>query len=555
MKLTVTFFTLFLILFNQLPAQTVYQNWSTCYNDNSIGQPIPNDMVTDNDGNTYITGYFEEAYPNFYNKHFFLLKLNASGVQQWVNYYPVVNDIKDSTKYDIGKSLALDKQGNIYVAGLRYDTVCNICTIQTKHKDQFIIKYGTAGNMIWLNRYNGPVNTYQEPEEIAIDVNGQLIVVGNESVYSSKTFDYKTKMIVQKIRKNGKLEWTKKIKNAIGHGISSDATGNVLVAGSLNNYNIYSLQKPLISKYSPAGDSLWSRVFDEYNKNGHAYFIGADAQGNVYVNGQTDTTTFYNNPRVVTLKYSSTGNLLWSRKEIGHTNTLPHIYGSFAVDAQGWSYVAASLAPYQQRDNWITSVYESDGSLAWTNQYADAFGGNDKPADLITDLGGNVYITGYGSNAQHAYIYTTIKYNANGVQQWLKTYRFPEPNSNNFPNSISLDLSGNVYVTGGAGGGVCTVKYGSNKTSLQKEETAEYRLTIFPNPVQNMLHIKLDKQVTGNLVYKIYNLDASLNREGILNANFPNDAFKINVQNLEKGIHLCTIKIGDKLYKVSFIKE
>ncbi len=554
MKKTLILFFSCLVMRSDIQAQNVFQKWANCFNDNSIGQPYPNDMVTDENGNTYITGYLAEAYPDFYNKHYFLLKINAAGVQQWINYYPV-SDTSDKTKYDIGKSLALDKQGNIYVAGERFDTVCNICTIQTKYKDLFNIKYDPDGNLVWLNRYNGPDNTYQSPENIAIDKNGFLLVVANEAKYNNKTFDYNSKMLIQKINKNGKTAWIRKVKATVGNGISSDADGNVLVAGASNIYNIYSRQKPLVTKYSSTGDSLWTKVFDEYNKNGRAYSVGADAQGNVYVNGQTDTNTFYNNPKIVTIKYSTGGNLLWSRKEIDNTNTQPHIYGSFSVDANGRSYIAGSLSPYQVRDNWITSVYEANGNLAWSNQYADAYGGNDKPADLVTDSQGNLYVTGYASNAQYDYMYTTIKYNAAGVQQWLKTYRYATPHSNNFGNNIGLDAVGNVYVTGISAGGVCTVKYGINSSSLKQDKIAENKISIFPNPVQNILHIKLETRISGNLYYKIFNIDGSLFSEGILNAQSPQDAFDINVQNLTKGIHLTTLKIGEKLYKVSFIKE
>lgn len=551
MKKTFTLFAFTLLAVITIYAQQVQQKWSQCFTD-SIGQPYSTDMVTDKNGNTYFTGYLQETYPNFYNKHFFIVKLNSAGVQQWVNYYPA-SDPSDKTKYDIGKALVLDKDGNIYVAGERYDTVCNICTIQTKYRDMFIIKYDPGGNIQWQYRFNGPADTYQSPESIAIDKNGFPLIVGNELKYNATTFTYDSKLLILKLRKNGKRAWIKKDKSLIGSAISSDGNGNVLVAGALNIQNIYMLQKPMVTKYSSEGDSLWTSVFNEINKNGRAYFVGADAAGNIYVNGQTDTVTFYNNPRIITLKYNSNGNLLWYRKEISNTNTLPHIYGSFSVDAQGRSYVTGSLSPYQVRDSWVTSKYESNGNLAWSNSYMDAYGGNDKPADLITDSSGNVYVTGYAANAQYNYIYTTIKYNAAGVQQWLKTYRYPVPHSNNFANNISLDGSGNVYVSG-ASGGICTVKYG-HPSPAQRNEEEENTINIFPNPVQHILHIKLGKSIAGNLNYTIFNLDGSKFSEGSLNASIPKDDFDIPVQNLRKGIHLCTIQIGDKTYKATFIKE
>lgn len=555
MKKNLQILTIFLLCQTALNAQNVFQKWSNCFKDTSLGYASPTDMVTDPNGNTYITGYFDKPGADFDKEHFFLLKLNTDGEQQWITYYPANAETNDKTSFDIGRALVLDKQNNIYVAGDRFDTLCDICTIPIKYWDLFVIKYNPQGGVVWLNRYDGPDDTHQSATEISIDKNGSLLVVGSEGKYNKKKLQTDSKLFIEKINKNGQTAWIKKVKSTVGNAISSDADGNVLVAGALNNFNVYSLQKPLLMKYSSKGDSLWTAVFDDNNKNGRLFFVGSDASGNIYVNGQTDTAAFVNNPRIITIKYNPAGNLLWARKEISSTNTIPHLYGSFAVDAKGKSYVTGTLAPYHVRNNWITSVYENNGDLSWTAQYADEFDGNDKPADLVIDTAGSVYITGYSYNNKFGYVYTTIKYNAHGTQEWLKTYHNSEHNSNAFANAIALDGIGNVYVTGGATDGLCTLKYGLKNASLNRDAIKENSILIFPNPVQNILHLKLQKRITGNLYYKIFNLDGSLFSEGILNAQSPQDAFDINVQNLPKGIHLSTIKIGEKMYKVTFIKE
>ena len=148
----------------------------------------------------------------------------------------------------------------------------------------FIIKYDPGGNIQWQYRFNGPADTYQSPESIAIDKNGFPLIVGNELKYNATTFTYDSKLLILKLRKNGKRAWIKKDKSLIGSAISSDNNGNVLVAGAFNIQNIYMLQKLMVTKYSSEGDSLWTSVFNEINKNGRAYFVGADAAGNIYSN-------------------------------------------------------------------------------------------------------------------------------------------------------------------------------------------------------------------------------------------------------------------------------
>ncbi|MEO7210438.1 MAG: SBBP repeat-containing protein [Chitinophagaceae bacterium] len=555
MKKNLQILVILLLYQTALNAQNVFQKWNNCFKDTGMGYSVPTDMITDPNGNTYITGYFDKPGADFDKEHFFLLKLNTDGEQQWINYYPANAETNDKTSFDIGRALVLDKQNNIYVAGDRFDTLCDICTIPIKFWDLFVIKYNPQGGVVWLNRYDGPDDTHQSATEISIDKSGSLLVVGSEGKYNKKTSQTDSKLLIEKINKNGQTAWIRKVKSTVGNAISSDGDGNVLVAGASNNFNVYSLQKPLVTKYSSKGDSLWTAVFDDNNKNGRLFFIGTDASGNIYVNGQTDTAAFVNNPRIITIKYNPAGNLLWARKEIASTNTIPHLYGSFLVDAKGKSYVTGSLAPYHVRRNWITSVYENNGDLSWTAQYADEFEGNDKPADLVTDTAGNVYITGYSYNNKFGYVYTTIKYNAHGIQEWLKTYHNTEHNSNAFSNAIALDGIGNVYVTGSATDGLCTLKYGPKNASLNKDAIEENSILIFPNPVSNILHIKFEKRVTGKLDYKIFNLDGSLFSEGILSAQSPQDAFDINVQNLKKGIHLSKINMGEKMYKVTFIKD
>ncbi|MBK6772393.1 MAG: SBBP repeat-containing protein [Ignavibacteria bacterium] len=66
---------------------------------------------------------------------------------------------------------------------------------------------------------------------------------------------------------------------------------------------------------------------------------------------------------------------------------------------------------------------------------------------LAVDGSGNVYVTGYSTGSGQRFDYATIKYNSSGVQQWVARYNGPG-NSIDYANSLAVDGSGNVYVTG-----------------------------------------------------------------------------------------------------------
>jgi hypothetical protein len=67
--------------------------------------------------------------------------------------------------------------------------------------------------------------------------------------------------------------------------------------------------------------------------------------------------------------------------------------------------------------------------------------------DMKVDTRGNVYITGSTKGASSKLDYATIKYNAAGQQQWLKTFNGAS-NDTDVATGLDLDVYTNVYVTG-----------------------------------------------------------------------------------------------------------
>lgn len=547
-KLFTLLFSIVLIHFAQ--AQTVKALWSSCGGDIN---PTPTDMAVDSRGNSYVTGYIgDTAIDNYLLHHFFLQKTDARGNVEWIRYYPV------SDSFDAGRAVATDRQGNVYVTGDRYDTSCNICTIQTPHSYLFTIKYDGSGNVIWVNSYDGPEETNQQPAELSISPDGIAYVIANEKKYDPAQGRYFTKMVAQKIFRNGSTAWIRKTADATGNGISYDKDDNVLVAASYSPSGIYQLNKFYVVKYNHAGATLWSRTVDEYQKNGNAYFIAADTAGNVFVNGQTDTIAFYNNPRILTAKYSATGNLIWAKKEADATQTLPHFYGSYTIDSKGNSYIVGYKKLSSIDRDYLTTKRDVGGNLIWSNQYSDIYHGESVPLSIAVYQDSAVYVTGYSYSRNSTYVFTTIHYDSNGGQQWLKTYSRTRQ-SNNFPIGLGLDAKGNVYVAGGAGGGVCTIKYGEKappipmaKAIAVPETTGQ--LMIFPNPCGDVLHVNAGFLKQAKYNYTIFDrsermvLNASLEKQQVAGN------LSISVKDLPGGFYILQLTDGKGKYIQKFIK-
>ncbi len=130
------------------------------------------------------------------------------------------------------------------------------------------------------------------------------------------------------------------------------------------------------------------------------------------------------------------------------------------VYVTGYSYGMGTLNDY------ATVKYNSNGIQQWVTRYNGPGNDNDI-VNAITVFNNEIYVTGQSAGSGTAYDYATIKYNSSGVQQWIARYNGPS-NSNDGATAITTDALGNVYVTGQSYGGTstsydfATIKYSSS---------------------------------------------------------------------------------------------
>lgn len=108
----------------------------------------------------------------------------------------------------------------------------------------------------------------------------------------------------------------------------------------------------------------------------------------------------------------------------------------------------------------------SQVSQQWATSFNSPTNGSDAPVAMTVDNSGNIYVTGVSPTSTTAADFATIKYNPAGVQLWAARYHNTGGQSDNV-KGISVDGSGNVYVTGsismgGSYGIQITVKYNSS---------------------------------------------------------------------------------------------
>lgn len=190
--------------------------------------------------------------------------------------------------------------------------------------------------------------------------------------------------------------------------------------------------------------TIWEQ---RYNGTGNGYdeatsmFI--DSDGNIYTAGAS--TGSGTDIDFAVVKYSQAGALLWSARYNGPGNGADDAY-LVKSDNSGNVYVSGASTGSGTELDYCIVKYNSDGVQQWVARYNGPGNAIDEVYSLQVDNNGNVYITGYSNGGTTGDDVCTIKYDSFGTEQWVKRYN-GSGNNDDYGNSIQIDNSGNCYVT------------------------------------------------------------------------------------------------------------
>ncbi len=209
----------------------------------------------------------------------------------------------------------------------------------------------------------------------------------------------------------------------------------------------------LMSSAEAQVDTAWVRRYNgNANQDDQPYretILAIDEIGNVYVTGITDKnpnplpeSTNYD---YLTIKYNSIGEVKWIKSYNGPTDK-NDIATAIAVDNIENVYVTGISRDSITGDDFLTIKYDSNGVEQWIVRY-DLGHESDHPYCLAVDDSGNVYVGGSGTHLPGGWDYLVIKYNADGDTLWVRTYN-GSADDEDYGTAMAIDSSGNVYITG-----------------------------------------------------------------------------------------------------------
>ncbi|NOX19517.1 MAG: hypothetical protein GXO87_14715, partial [Chlorobi bacterium] len=223
--------------------------WKTTYDSPHHGDLPFGDRATnifvDEEKNVYVTGtcgQFDDQ--TFYvHQDIGTLKLNANGTILWAHLFnaPENGD-------DIPMGISVNRYGHVCVVGYR--------SSQNDPDDGDIITllYDKNGNLKWSDRYDGPLNGGDYGIVIANDDEGNVYIAGTQDKLID---DSNADIYIAKFDTNGTRIWSDVVDNNIpGTGarydeptdMLIDANGDLIIAGDDSGF------RACIMKYSPDGE-------------------------------------------------------------------------------------------------------------------------------------------------------------------------------------------------------------------------------------------------------------------------------------------------------------
>jgi WD40 repeat protein len=308
----------------------------------------------------------------------------------------------------------------------------------------------TGGDELWRARYDGPANSTDSGEDIAVSPDGSLVFVTGSS-WGGTTTDFLT---IAYDRSTGQVVWLRREDwgvedHAVAIAVSPDGE-TVYVTG--NRAPAVNRSVWVTVAYAAAtGAVRWISRFQGPESKSYTSNLAVSPDGSlVFVTGEADRTEALDYD-ITTVAYdSSTGEVRWVRAYgTGHSEWAVEL----AVSPDGAKvfvagYTQVSLFPLHH--DWLTLAYDTaTGATLWRRVFDGRSHGDDAAEGVaISPDGSTVFVSGSSDGtAEASSDFLTVAYaSSTGVVRWA---RRSDAGGWELARDVALSGDGRVLVVAG----------------------------------------------------------------------------------------------------------
>jgi len=370
---------------------------------------------------------------------------------------------------DFGINLTASPAGDIVVIGAIENA--------TTGYDYAIYQYDADdGSLQWSYTWDGVGNAVDVPSSVACDPAGNVYVAGgSESTLGTSDFG------VVKLSPTGSFMWNTYYDYTGFHdGATSIVIQNkAIVSGgscaSIGDWDIATLKLDLTT-----GSILTSNRTDVPEMTmAEATAMKTDSDNNIYITGFAEIA---GNKNIQTIKLDSLLDPVWITNYEGE---MADVGNDLGIDGFGNVYVTGYTAINAEDTKAITIKYSSSGDTLWTKTYGNTVSQNGAIARTIqVQPDGSCYIAGSELNGVFNN-FLLLKYDTNGELNFSRRHETPSLQNDGY--EIAID-SNSVYLTGFTSGG------GSSQMTTLRYDVTNKETALFRDSITN-LPLYLDREL------------------------------------------------------------
>lgn len=526
---------LLIILFIASPVYSqINREWVQRYNGTASSYDIVNDIIPDAEGNVFVYG---TSFNTGTATDITIIKYGVSGSVIW------------EKKFNFGEN-SYDQVRAVYKDSLNNSYICGFTNEGTSDNKMITLKVDGQGNLAWSKIYLKNNYTNFAAKDIEV-VQGSVFILG-DGIYSTGRKD----QFILRYDLSGSLIWDRVYPQ--GTSSMEAVTLACIDTNSINTGSIlYSSSQPGGEMYFTmykSDESLPVAGYIPEPTNGERFTKLTKANDNSLIYLGTKVSNNNVDFRVGRMLITGGYFVLWQKFFNGSGNHYDFPF-DVCVDNQNNVLVTGSSRNGDSigTEDIVTLKYNSNGDLLWSRIYNSNSNGIDQGTSITTDAQGNIYVGGAADLGSVRLAYKILKYSPSGNLLWQDSYSYHH-HPEDFIYSVKLNNKNDLFVTGisfnpGTDYDFATIKY-SQKVSVENISgnvpDKFYLSQNYPNPFNPVTNIEFSISDLSDISLKVYNINGQ-EIETLHNGKLSAGNYKVqwNSGSLPSGVYFYELSSND----------